>query len=160
MTSDIHELARRSIALGRVDNLADQEQLLLQTHLRECESCRNYAEATERLIRSVRSVPLAAGPGLVRATQMRVRERARQLREERERLWLVGLSCFLVGVSTAITIPFLWRAFQWIGHWTEMSPPVWEAAFGAFLIVPALAASVVLLGRGVHITGNGIRRRG
>ena len=159
MTRDVHEEARQWIALGGVDDPPEVERAWLQTHLRACESCRDYAEATGRVIRSVRSVPIAAGPALVRETQMRVRQRARQLREERERLWLVGMSCFLVGVSTAITVPLLWRAFHWIGQWTEMSPPVWEAAFVLFAIAPALVGSVLLLGRGVHLVGSGGRSR-
>jgi len=160
MTRDVHEQARQWIALGGVDDLPEVERAWLQTHLHDCESCRAYAEAAGRVIRSVRSVPITAGPALVRETQMRVRMRARQLGEERERLWLVGMSCFLVGVSTAITMPLLWRAFHWIGQWAEMSPPVWEAAFGLFAIAPALVTSLLLLGRGVHIVGSGGRSRG
>ena len=147
---DAHEQARQWIALGEVDDLPEQQRLWLQTHLQGCEACRNCAEEMYRLIRSVRSVPLAAGPGLVWATQMRVRERAHQLREERDRLWLVGMSCFVVGLSTALTTPLLWRAFQWIGNWTEISRPVWEGAFVIFAVTPAIVTSVLLLGRGIH----------
>jgi len=159
MTHDVHEQARQWIALGGLDDLPEAQRAWLQTHLQACESCRDYAEGTDRVIRSVRSVPITAGPRLVRDTQMRVRLRVRQLHEERERMWLVGMSCFLVGVSTAITVPLLWRAFHWIGQWTEMSPPVWEAAFGLFAIAPALVGSVLLLGRGVHLVGSGGRSR-
>jgi predicted anti-sigma-YlaC factor YlaD len=159
MTRDAHEQARNWIALGGVDDLPEAQRARLQTHLRECEACRDYAEATDRVIRSVRSVPIAAGPALVRATQMRVRDRARQLREERERLWLVAMSCFLVGLSTAITTPLLWRAFQWIGSRTEVSSLLWQVGFTVFAIAPAILTSVLLLGRGVHFTGNHSRTR-
>jgi predicted anti-sigma-YlaC factor YlaD len=160
MTRDVHEQARQWIALGGVDDLPQAQGAWLQTHLYQCESCRDYAQATGRLIRSVRSVPIAAGPGLVRATQMLVRARALQLREKRERLWLVGMSCVLVGLSAAIFTPLLWRGFAWIGQWAEVSSPVWQTGFAIFWIAPALVISVLLLGHGVHMTGNGSRPRG
>jgi len=151
MIHDIHAQARRWIALGRAGDPAEEQRSSLETHLDECESCQAYAEATERLIRSVRSVPMAAGPSLVRSTQARVRERARQLREERERLWLVGVSCFAVGISAAITTPLLWRAFQWAGNWTGVAQPIWEVAFAVFAVAPAIVTSALLLGRGIHM---------
>jgi len=157
MTRDVHEQARQRIALGGVDGLPEAQRTWLQTHLHECESCRDYAQGTDRVIRLMRSVPIAASPGLVRTTQKRVRERTRQLREERERLRLVGMSCFLVGLSTAITTPLLWRGFEWVGHWAEVSSPVWQTGFAIFWIAPALAASLLLLGRGVHIAGKDSR---
>jgi len=157
MKPDVHEQARHWVALGGVDDLPEAQQAWLQTHLSECESCRDYVQATSQVIRSVRSVPIAAGPALVRATQVRVRVRARQLREKQERLWLVWLSCALVGLSTAVSTPLLWRGFAWVGRWAEVSSPVWQTGFAIFWIMPALVTSVLLLGRGVHITGNGGR---
>jgi len=155
MTRDIHEQAREFIALGGVDDIPEAERARLQTHIHECESCREYAEACGAAIRSVRAVPIAAGPALVHTTQIRVRERARQLREKQERLWLVWMSCLGVSLSAAITTPLLWRGFAWIGHWAEVSSPVWQTGFAMFWIAPALVTSVLLLGRGVHIAGNG-----
>jgi hypothetical protein len=91
---------------------------------------------------------------------MRVRLRAHQLREKQQRLWLVWMSCLLVGLSAAVTTPLLWRGFEWVGQWAEVSSPVWQAGFAIFWIAPALVASLLLLGRGVHVTGNGGRTRG
>jgi anti-sigma factor RsiW len=154
MTRDLHEQARQWIALGGIEGLSEEQQSSLHRHLEECDSCRTYAETADQLIRSIRSVPLAPAPGLVHTTQKRVRERARQLREERERLRLVGVSCFLVGLSTAITTPLLWRAFEWIGGRTAVATPLWEAAFALFAILPALVTSFLLLGRGVYVSGD------
>ena len=86
-------------------------------HLDECASCRDYAQAAEQFVRALRSVPLAADLSLVRSTQMRVRVHAQQLQEKQERLWLVWMSCIVVGLSAAITTPLLWRGFEWIGEW-------------------------------------------
>jgi hypothetical protein len=95
MTRNLHDEARELIALG--EGLPDAQQVWLRAHLNECEACRNYAEAANRVVRSLRSLPLAADSRLVRATQMRVRFHASRLHETRERLWLVGMACLGVG---------------------------------------------------------------
>jgi len=151
VTRDLHQEARELIACGSHD-LGDSEQTWLRMHLDGCASCREYAQAAERFVRSLRSVPVAADLTLVRTTQMGVRLHAQQLRQKQERLWLVWMSCILVGVSAAITTPFLWRGCQWLGEWAQMSAPVWETGFIVFWISPALVASLLFLGRGIHLT--------
>jgi len=157
MTSGLHDRARQMIALGSVDALAAAEQTWLHAHLQDCDACRDYAETTGQVIRSLRSVPLAASPRLVRATQMRVRFHASRLRETRQRMWLVATSCLGVGISAALTAPLLWRAFALIGEWAGLSRPIWEAGFVFFFIAPALVVSVLLLARGTHLTNHGVR---
>jgi predicted anti-sigma-YlaC factor YlaD len=150
MTRKAHEEAQELIALG--EGLSDAQQAWLRAHLDECEACRHYAEAADRLVRSLRSLPLAADSRLVRATQMRVRFHASRLRETRERLWLVGVACLGVGLSATLTVPLLWRLFAWMGAWAGVSTWVWQAGFTFFWIVPALVVSVLLLARGTHLT--------
>ena len=150
MTRKAHEEAQELIALG--EGLSDAQQAWLRAHLDECEACRHYAEAADRLVRSLRSLPLAADSRLVRATQMRVRFHASRLRETRERLWLVGIACLGVGLSATLTVPLLWRLFAWMGAWAGVSTWVWQAGFTFFWIVPVLVVSVLLLARGTHLT--------
>jgi predicted anti-sigma-YlaC factor YlaD len=150
MTRKAHEEAQELIALG--EGLSDAQQAWLRAHLDECEACRHYAEAADRLVRSLRSLPLAADSRLVRATQMRVRFHASRLRETRERLWLVGVACLGVGLSATLTVPLLWRLFAWMGAWAGVSTWVWQAGFTFFWIVPVLVVSVLLLARGTHLT--------
>jgi hypothetical protein len=154
-----HQRAREFIACGS-QGLTDSEQTWLRTHLDACRSCHDYAQAAEHLVRSLRSVPIAADPFLVCSTQMRVRVHADQLRQKQERLWFVCMSCILVGLSAAITTPFLWRGFQWLGEWARVSSPVWQVGFMVFWISPALAASVIFLARGVHLTDTNGTSRG
>ena len=157
MTRDAHDEARELIALG--ESLSDAQQAWLRSHLDECEACRHYAEAAGRVVRALRSQPLAADSRLVRATQMRVRFHASRIRETRERMWLVGMACLGVGLSATLTVPFLWRLFAWMGEWAGVSTLVWQAGFMFFFIAPALMVSVLLLARGTHLTNNGEQSR-
>ena len=154
MTRDLHQQAHEWIALTGVDGLGldDAQHSQLQTHLRECDSCREYADATSQVVRSLRSVPMAATPVLVRRTQARVRQHAQLLRQQRERLWMVGVACAGIGFSAAVTLPLMWRVFSWLGAWAGVSNPVWETGFTVFVIAPALLVSVLLLVRGTHVT--------
>ena len=154
MISETHERARQLLALGGVEGPAGAEEIWLRSHLQECVSCRDYADAIGGAIRSLRSVPLAASPRLVRTTQMRVRFHASRLRETRQRMWLVAMSCLGVGISAAVSAPVLWQLFAWMGGWAGVSRPVWEAGFMLFFVMPALVVSVLLLARGTHLASH------
>jgi len=156
---DPHQEARELIACGS-QGLADSEQQWLHTHLDGCARCRDYAQVAEQFVRSLRSVPIAADLALVRTTQMRVHLHAQLLRQKQERLWLVWMSCILVGLSAAITTPFLWRGFQWLGEWAQVSAPVWQVGFIVFWVSPALAASLIFLARGTHLSDTNRTSRG
>jgi predicted anti-sigma-YlaC factor YlaD len=155
MTRDIHDEARQLIALTGAEDLSNAQQSWLRTHLQDCGACRAYAEAVGLVVRTLRSVTLAADSRLVRGTQMRVHHHARRLRETRERMWLVGIACLGVGLSATLTAPLLWHLFAWMGAWTGVSSPVWQAGFALFWIVPALVVGVLLLARGTHLSHEG-----
>ena len=157
MTRNAHDEARELIVLG--EGLSDEQQAWLRVHLDECQACRHYAEAANAVVRTLRSLPLAADSRLVRATQMRVRFHAGRLRETRERMWLVGMACLGVGLSATLTVPFLWRLFAWMGERAGVSTLAWQAGFIFFFIAPALAVGVLLLARGTHLADNGERSR-
>jgi len=152
MTREVHQEAQQLLALG--DAISDAERKWLRAHLAECDACRDYAESTRRVVAALRSIPIAADLRLVRAAQMQVRFHAARLRETRERMWLVGVVCVSVGISTAFSAPFLWRLFAWLGTWAGVSATVWEASFVFFWIAPALITSLILLGRGTHLAGS------
>jgi hypothetical protein len=103
---------------------------------------------------------VAADLALVQKTKTRVHLHAQQLRQRQERQWLVWMSCILVGLSAAITTPFLWQGFHWLGEWAQVSAPVWQVGFIVFWISPALAASLIFLARGIHLTDTNGTSRG
>ena len=152
MTHNPHDQARQLIALGA--DLSDAQQAWLRSHLDQCEACRDYAEAANRLVRTMRSLPIAADSRLVRATQMRVRFHAQRLRETREHMWLVGMACMGVGLSMTLTMPLLWRLFRWMGEWVGASTLVWQSSFVFFFITPAVVVVVLLLGGGTRLLEN------
>ena len=159
MSLDAHERARQLIALGDFESASSTDKNWLQSHMQNCDSCRDYADATGQVVRSLRSVPLAASPRLVRATQSRVRFHAARLRETRARLWLMGMACLSVGLTATLTVPLLWRLFAWMGEWAGVSTLVWQAGFMFFFITPALVVSMLLLARGTHWTNSRERSR-
>ena len=59
MIPNPHQQAHELIACGTHD-LSDSQQAWLRTHLNECRSCRDYAQAAEQFVRSLRSVPVVA----------------------------------------------------------------------------------------------------
>jgi predicted anti-sigma-YlaC factor YlaD len=154
MTESSHQDIRRLIAIS-ADDLSDAQRALLHVHLQDCGSCRDYATMTAEIVRALRGIPVAADPRLVRNTQARVRARAFALRQRQQWLMLVALACPLVGLSTIITTPLIWRAFDWIGTRAGLSRMVWQAGFAFYCMVPALLVSVLLLLRGTHLANAG-----
>jgi predicted anti-sigma-YlaC factor YlaD len=156
---DPHQQAQELIACGK-HALADSQNAWLRAHLDECLACRDYAQSAEQFVRSLRSVPVVAALVLVRTTQMRVRLRSRELQQRRERMWLVWMSCVLVGLSVAITTPFLWGGWGWVAERAHVSSPVWQVGFVMFWLSPAVAASLLFMARGIHLTDTDGTSRG
>ena len=151
MSRDVHERARELIALIGTEDLSAEGQLLLQSHLRECAACRNYEAAAGSVIRALRAQPLTTDAALVRAAQRRVRARIIERQERQEQVFLVSLSCLLVGLLATVTTALLCESLRWMGIWADAPNWVWGAGFTFASVVPALLASGVLLARGTHL---------
>jgi predicted anti-sigma-YlaC factor YlaD len=149
-----HERARKLIALGRPDepSVADEQSsnVWLATHLETCASCRAFAENAADTIRGLRAIPIAAERSLVSTTQIRVRHRALELQRQRERLWLVSVSCTAVTLCALLSTVALWRGFAWLGERAQLAPSVWQVGFLVFCVMPALVAGILLLASGTH----------
>jgi hypothetical protein len=149
MTRDTHDEARELIALGEA--LSDTQRTWLRAHMQACAACGHYAEAAGRAVRALRSQPLAADSALVRATQMRVRQRALELQRQQERLWVIYVCCVAVTLGTAFTTAVLWGGFAWIGHQARLPGPVWQIGLLALGLMPAIVVAILLLARGTHL---------
>jgi predicted anti-sigma-YlaC factor YlaD len=151
--TDAHERARKLIALGRPDegsSVDEQSQAWLAAHLEACASCRAFGENAAETIRGLHAIPIAAGRSLVSTTQMRVRQRALELQRQRERMWLVVISCTAVTLCALFSTVALWRGFAWLGERAQLAPSVWQVGFLIFCVMPALVAGVLLLASGTH----------
>jgi predicted anti-sigma-YlaC factor YlaD len=153
MTRSVHERARELIVLAGANDkdLSDGQRTGLRAHLQECAACRDYAEAAGRVVRGLRSQPLAADSALVRTTQMRVRSRALELQRQQERLWVICVCCAAVTLGTGFTTAVLWRGFAWIGQQARLPGPVWQIGLVALGLMPAIVAGVLLLARGTYL---------
>jgi predicted anti-sigma-YlaC factor YlaD len=161
-SNNAHERARKLIALGGFEarSAGDQrsggeaENAWLAAHLETCASCRGFSENAAETIRGLRAIPIAAGRSLVATTQMRVRRRALELQRQRERLWLVAVSCTAVTVFALLSSVVLWRGFAWLGARAQLASPVWQVGFLVFCVMPALVAAILLLARDKHLPGH------
>jgi hypothetical protein len=154
MNSSIHEQARVLLATNAAETGAERPAWL-QSHLVECATCREYEAMIGGAIRALHSLPFTADADLIRTTMLRIRSRTVELRQRRERNRLVGLACWLVGVSAAIMTALLWRGSEWMAATTGLPGWVGQLCFALLWIAPALVVSAVLLARGSHLAHDG-----
>jgi len=146
-----HERVQQMLSLGGDSDLSNTERAWLENHLEACESCRGFAQDASGVVQALRAIPVAADRNLVATTQMRVRTRARELRQREERIWLVAVCCVAVTLTAVFTNLACWRGFNWLVARIHLSAATWPMAFVALWIVPALAAGVLLLAHGTHL---------
>ena len=153
MTRNAHDEARELIAVAGANDkdLSGAQQTWLRAHLQDCVACRDYAEGAGRMVRALRSQPLAADSALVRATRMRVRSRVLELQRQQERLWVICVCCFAVTLSTAFTTAVLWRGFAWVGQQARLPSPVWQIGLVVLGLMPTIVAGILLLARGTYL---------
>ena len=154
MRIDLHERARLLIALSGQEEIAAEEQVWLAAHLQSCASCREFAENSREIVRSLRATSVTATAGLVFATQMRVHQRAQELQHRQERFWTILVCCAAVTLCTAFTTAILWRGFAWIGQQVQLSAPVWEAGLAVFCLMPAILTGILLLSQGTYFASH------
>jgi len=147
VNGDVHERARMLIATR-------EENSWLASHLESCASCREFAANAGEAIRALRAIPIAVGWDLVSTTQMRVRQRARDLQLRQDRLWAVWLSCAAVALIAGLTMAALWSGLAWIGERISLAAPVWQMCFVVLSLMPTVFTGILLLARGTHLADN------
>jgi hypothetical protein len=154
VNTDAHEEARKLIALAGSEEPSATDQssnAWLATHLETCASCHSFAESVRETVRGLRAIPIAAERSLVSTTQMRVRRRALELQRQKERLWLVSVSCTAVALCALLSTVALWRGFEWLGTRAQLASSVWQVGFLVFCLMPALLVGILLLAKDKHL---------
>lgn len=147
MTQDIHERARHLIAAARVEGISAADQGWLDSHLEDCAACARNAAETRHALEALRWMAVSADPGMVRATRLQVRMRARELDENRSRsllLWASGVLTTAVGM---VTLPLLWSGFAWLGQKMSLPNGVWQFGFLVAWLLPAVVIAPLLWNR-------------
>ncbi|MGO9273474.1 MAG: hypothetical protein ACLQOO_25090 [Terriglobia bacterium] len=144
MSDDSHERAERLIAQARVEGITPEERVWLDRHTEECARCAGLSDATERALRSLRSVTVRVDPELVNRTQLMVRFRANQLERERAGMLPVWVCCAISWILGLVTAPLVWRGFEWLGRHAGVPNLMWQAAFVAWWLLPAIVAAAAL----------------
>jgi anti-sigma factor RsiW len=143
MNANNHQRAEHLIAQERVEGISPSEREWLQQHLQECAPCAELARATEQALRSLRALSVPLPAALASRTQLRVRLRAQEMRQNPS--WLVWAACGVSWAFGAATSPYVWRALQWLGHRIGAPDLLWQMGFAFWWALPAIVVAVVLL---------------
>jgi hypothetical protein len=144
MTEDLHAKAKRLIEAARVEGISQADRGWMDGHLEGCARCAELAQSTEAALRSLRSVSVRVDPALVSRTQRRVHLRARELSAQRATLLPLWIFCALSWVLGVVSAPLVWRACEWLGHWTGVPDLMWQMGFVLWWTLPALGVAAML----------------
>jgi hypothetical protein len=145
MTNSDHERARELVLLRDVEGIGDSEAVWLASHLEGCAECSGFTEELELAERALRSMPVTAPVSLVSATQMRVRQRAAELRDQQARTFLIGIS-FCLGLLWSAASAFVGLKLSgWLADKIHVAPRLIATGFVVFWLAPAVAIAVGLL---------------
>jgi hypothetical protein len=145
MNQEMHTRAEHLIAQERVEGISQDEREWLSTHVQDCARCAGLARQTDQALRGFRTAAIPLPSGLASRTQFRVRLRAEELREHglrRKLVWVIAGVSWALGIASA---PWVWHAFEWVGHRTGAPKLIWEVGFVMWWAVPALLATGVVL---------------
>ena len=145
MTVSAHDRARELILLRGVEGIDDSDAVWLAAHLVDCAECSGFAEELALAERALRSMPVTAPVALVSATQMRVRQRAAELRDQQARNFLIGIS-FCLGLLWSAASAFVGlRLSGWLANKIHIAPWIIAGGFVMFWLAPAVVFAIGLL---------------
>ena len=152
MTEDPHRRSERLLVEARVEGISESDRAWLRHHLADCEACSLHAQSLDRALGSLRSVSVRVDPALIPATRLRIWLRARELHAQHERMWGLWIVCGISWVLGVASAPFVWRAFEWIGHEADLPSLFWQAGFVLWWLIPAGAIAAVLAWQRSRVT--------
>lgn len=146
-----HERARDLVFRERIEGLAPADQQWLAAHLEACPDCGSLAGGLESALRGLSFSPLAAPVSLVSRTQLRVAERAAELRRTQQALLPLRIVVALVTGVALFNLPLLWQGGHWIAEQLQWSFYTSAAAFLLLWVAPAVVISIALAASGAHL---------
>ena len=123
--------------------LNESDSRFLESHIASCLSCQERSNPIDSAVHQMRSAVVYADPVMVRATQMRVRERAAEMRRQQESMRPLWISSALALGWAVLSMPLLWQGFAWLGHTVHMPDIVWQSGFGIMALTPLMAVGTV-----------------
>ncbi len=144
MKEDVHQQAEHLLLKAAVEQLTPSEASWLGLHLEDCSRCSQVAGRLEEVVRSLRSVSVAADPSLVEIARRRVRRRAGELAPGKRSSGLVWVACVLTWGWVMLSAPYIWRGFAWLGEYVGIPDWAWKMGFGLWWLLPAVAAGAAL----------------
>ncbi len=58
---------------------------------------------------------------------------------------MLAISCVLSVIWGGVSLPWLWRAFAWLGQATSLPNPIWQIGFVLFWMAPSAVVAILLL---------------
>ena len=154
MSESLHQRANELMAWRRIEPLTREDERWLAAHLADCEPCATADARTSEALSALRGMQINVPRNLAGRTQLRVRLRAEELREQGPAcrlVWAVAAMSWILGLATA---PFVWRGFAWLGSETGAPKLALQLGFVLWWGLPALlAAGIVLWKRGWRSQG-------
>jgi hypothetical protein len=140
-----HARAQELLLERNAGVIAEAEFSWLQSHLSRCPGCCEHAAGVEAAVQELKAASrdVTASRQLVRATQMRVRERAAEMQAQRERMSPLAVACSIACVWALGSIPLAWEGFQMLAPSLHLSTAVWQGAAIFTSIAPAAVIAAV-----------------
>jgi hypothetical protein len=151
MTNHDHERALDLIMRRGTEELGGQDVSWLESHLRACGDCNDYAEAFASAAKLMRTSTAMASSALVTSTQTRLRTRAHELEEQRSRMVLITISFTLGAMSSAVSAWLWWRFGSWVAAHFGMSQAIVQPGIMFFLLLPAVVTAGLMLAFPQHV---------
>jgi hypothetical protein len=138
------------LLIARGIETTDGDSEFLQSHVTSCPSCSERSNTINNAVHEMRSAVTYANPAMVRATQMRVRARAAELRQQQETMRPLWISSALALGWAVLSMPVLWQGFSWLGHTTRMPDLMWQTGFGIMALAPITVVGTIGLASRFH----------
>ena len=131
------------LLITRGVDISDRDSDFLQSHVAACPACSEQSQTINNAVHDMRNDIVYANPVMVRATQMRVRERAAEMRQQRETMRPLWLASALALGWAVVSMPLLWQGFAWFGGANHVPDLVWQTGFTVMALAPITAVGTI-----------------